>query len=327
METVGLELGKNLFRIAHLTKRGSSIAISSLQEEANVKLLDLDLSKKRIVTGLDPSDLLLKPLLIKLQRPRDLKKALPFQTQTLTSLPYEEALFIPRCVRKDQEGFHLLYFITLKEAVRAHLEKHAPFSLDPDLVSATPLALARFAEFLFPSLSSFYLLHIEQDRVLCLNIENHLPTKVMTFDSEENLQKGKGKNPLEMNDFFKQRIEHVFASFGAKEKLPLLLTGEKELVPASEDFWASSFSSTLSHVLPIPEKEGRFAIAIGLCLDALSPNPLSFRQQELTPKKHLSSLGKKIVFSLLFSSLSLRFLGNRRRVFFQKKKGSFRKKN
>jgi hypothetical protein len=336
MDTIGLEVGKNVFRIAHVTKKGASFSIDSLQEGPNVKLLDLELLKKRIVTGLGHSALLLKQTTIKLNKLRDLKKTLPFQMQTLTSLPFEEALFSPHILKQDAEGFHLLYFITTKQHVKDHLEKLSKFSLDPDLVSAEPMALANAARFFFPDIGNLFMLHFERDRLLCLFIENHFPLKVVAIDLEETLfrekkvrgKKEEGVRQLEMNGAIRQKIEHAFAAFTNNQpgKLPLLVTGEAELFSAEEGVWVDTFPTYVTRHLSAPEKEGRFACVIGLAIDSFNSSAISFCQNELTCAKHLALLGKKAFLSLLGLFLLFASLAVGAEFFFKKRKAFFEKK-
>ncbi len=326
MEWVGVEIGKRFFRTALLSKKRGSIAIESLIETANVKPLDHPLQKKRIVSGLDLSNILLKKSLITLKKLRDVKKALPFQMQTLTSIPTEEVLFSPQFVSHSPEGFHFLYFISTKEHVQEHLKKLSYFSLDPDLVSAYPIALARFAQFLFPNHSSLYHLHFEQERIIFLFIENHLPSRAISLHMEEDEKKEKEAIYLfDAHPTLKAKMSHAFASFRT-EPLPLLFTGEKELFCKSEQAVLSTFSQYISYLLSAPEKEGRFAIPIGLALDGYSSSPVSFRQKTFLPSKQLSVLGKKIFFFLLFLLLFSFSLTMGGEFFFKKRKAFLDKK-
>jgi hypothetical protein len=329
METIGIEIGKELVRIAQVTRKRKEFSFS-LHEAPDVKLLDLSFSNKKLVSGLAISDLFLKSSILKLQKKSDLKQALPFQMRTLTSIPNKELLCFPQIVKQNSEGFHLVYLISTKQHVKEHLSHLLSFSLDPDLVSAHPIALSNFAQFHYPNLPSLFVLHFEPERVFSLFIENHRPIAAIEF-ALENISLGEKKTRKKKEEkktfdiFIKEKIQHSFASFlkNQTEKFPLLLTGERELFFPKED---SFFSSYVSEILHAPEKESPFAIPIGLGLEGHSSYPLSFRQKELLSLKHFLSLGKRISFFLLcflcfFSFLA--FLANaslkKRSLLFDKK--------
>jgi hypothetical protein len=337
MESVGIEFGDSFYRTATLKKKGKKIELSSLTEESNVNPLDISLLKKRIVSGIEISDVLIKRSFLKLKKKRELKKALPFQMKTLTSLPLSEAIFSPKILRQEKEGFHLLYFITTKQNVKEHLEKLASLNVDPDLVSTMPMALARFAHFLFPSLSSLLLLHLEKERALCLLIENNLPTAAFSIakeDSElskEKKQKKQEFSPdlLEADPSLKQKIEYCCASFlkNRTDKLPLLVTGDPSQTSFIETKLLPSLSAYVSHLLfSDKEKERKFALPIGLALEGLSSSFVSFRQKELLSSKHLVFLGKRFCFFFLSSLLFLFCCAKGAEVLLEKQKLAFEKK-
>ena len=153
-----------LDKVALLRKEKGKIHVELLKTMAeNVKplyMLRPVLYGKNVelVTGLDPQDVVLRNLLLKLKSRREILATLPFQVENLLPYKSEELLLLPTLFPQKQ-GTNIFILASSKNSLSQHLKKNADKEVDPDIVSCIPSALFRFATHYFPKYPSLFIHH------------------------------------------------------------------------------------------------------------------------------------------------------------------------
>lgn len=134
----------------------------------------LDLSGKTvIISAMDADETLVRPLDIKLKKEKDIDSVLLFQSEPLLPYPIDEALLDKIVLDTYSEGTLLTLLAIKKDHLRSHLEHWKAFSIEPEVVSTTPAALAAFSRYLLPNeKDTYYLLHVGIDQTCCIFIKN-----------------------------------------------------------------------------------------------------------------------------------------------------------
>jgi len=99
-----------------------------------------------IVSGLDAREVLFREVTLPLTRYSALRAALPFQCEALFPHPLEQLLVVP-LFHKEKTSTRISLFATTHTALQNHLENLALHGIDPDSVSAAPMALLRHLNF------------------------------------------------------------------------------------------------------------------------------------------------------------------------------------
>jgi hypothetical protein len=95
-----------------------------------------------VTTRLSSAQVLRREVFLKLKRPQDVLKALPFQLE----LPSTLDLVYPK-LHPTESGTDVVVFATSASKVEEHLSQ---LEFEPDQISCEPIALARFMRFSFP---------------------------------------------------------------------------------------------------------------------------------------------------------------------------------
>lgn len=292
MFTIGLSLEKEAFRIAILKKEKKSIAIESLQtfphSPDNVKLF-YNLSPfhtgkdVHIISGLSNSDVFIRKLHLPLRQKRKVMAALPFQLESLIPFSSESPIICPLLKPLSKQMTAVTVIATVQTHLSSHITALKAMDIEPDTISCHPIALVRFARWLFPQESRMLCFDIKDKKISCVLLENGeliLSQTVLLNEKEDpalDLEK--------LSVFLKQK--------GAVEdQTPWLLTGD-----------SCHLNALLSKIFPGPQLElsdpnfAPYAVTIGLALDALASDSSSvqFCQKEFTPKHTLLLRKKKAV--------------------------------
>jgi type IV pilus assembly protein PilM len=308
MFTIGLTLEKEAFRIAILKKEKNSIAIESLQTFShspdNVKLfynLPPFHTRKdtQIVSGLTGSDVFIRKLHLPLRDRRKILAALPFQLESLIPFSSENPIICPLLKPLSKQ----MTAVTVVATTQAHLSSHITtlkeIDIQPDTISCSPIALARFARWKFP----------QEFRILCFEAREKKLSCVLLEDNELLLSQS-----IPINDRGDAALELEKLSIFLKQKgvvddqTAWILTGDSE-----------SFSEIISKIFTGPKLGvsdshlAHYAVPIGLALDALAADELSvqFCQKEFTPEHTWQSRKKKMLhyLGLCLGAALLMFIG------------------
>ncbi|MGZ3633081.1 MAG: hypothetical protein ACXWM7_01970, partial [Parachlamydiaceae bacterium] len=158
-KTLGLELTSTGLKAASLSfKQGKShidqlhhfyFDFSKNQMEAPVlkgtekEALDLS-GKSLVVTSIEGSETLVRPLEVKLKKDKDIEAVLMFQAEPLLPYSTENALLDKITLSREADGTWLTLLAVKKEHVQKHLSRWKEMDVEPEVVTATPLALAAF---------------------------------------------------------------------------------------------------------------------------------------------------------------------------------------
>ena len=150
-------LGTHSAKNAAIRKEKNSIRIEHLGDDVNPLY-----NSAEIVTGLETRDVLLRNLTLKLKSKREILAALPFQVEHLLPYSQEELILLPTLYPKEGET-EVFLLATSQSTLERHLADMNSLGIDPDIVSAVPLALFRFATHFFSEHPSLFVYHCDED--------------------------------------------------------------------------------------------------------------------------------------------------------------------
>lgn len=264
---------------------------------SNVKPLDISHKNNSyvLVTGVDSWNLFLREFSFNLRFKRQILSILPFQIESQFPYPQQELVLAPIFSKKGSLTTVSLFALT-KEQLREHLHIFQNLKFDPDIVSSTPQALMRYARHFYKDHPSVVVYHLgrEKSSYIVLSEERILLSQTENF--------GISSSSLES---FEKDLERVCSYI--RKKSPsiqeLILTGEPhEKLPFLIDRLKQHFT-----VLDSKEK---YALPIGLCLDALKQDQksLQLRTGPFIAEKQLAKQKKRIKGYLLAAACLFLFL-------------------
>jgi type IV pilus assembly protein PilM len=305
--TFGVHLSRTLLRCAHISSNKHEPQIIQLsqfpvqeQEEQGVKRIYMSATHKlpaeienwHIATGLLASDVLIRPLEVKLTKEKEIASVLPFQAEPILPFPPENGILDSIILSQKEGSTQLTLLAARKDRLHKLLEQYQTLGIDPETVSCVPVALAAFAQHYGNKgdTRAIFVLHIgERESVVILAKQGKLigaysfPFDVSRFGTPE------GQDALRMEAM---RCIYALAKQNRNQALTeVLVTGVwPNLAP---------FCTTLSETLKIPANPPRapsgtsiqqmqeYAVPIGYALSVL-PNAaqqVNFRQQDFVYPK------------------------------------------
>lgn len=184
--TIGLERSHRHLRAASMTMRGGVPHVEQLfdielDSDTDVSDLKKYLSSSICVTALEASATLVRPLKIQLTKERDIDAALPFQAEPLLPYPLEEAVIDKIVLGKSEDSTMLSLVAVRKEQVHSHLERWHELAIEPEVITAIPIALAAFSAFAAPGAPLHYSVHIGMNETTCALVRGSLLLATQTF--------------------------------------------------------------------------------------------------------------------------------------------------
>ena len=266
MYVLGLHKEHAHIKVALLCKVKNKIEIALLQSfPLDVKPLDILKTvlvgkKVKIVSGLETNEIVRRDLSLKLAKEKEILSVLPFQVESLIPFPLKETILLPVLYPRNKHVTDVVIFATKKDLLLHHLSDLKSSAINPDIVSATAVALSRWGKLLFPHTKEFSVL---QGKTCIVYSEG----KIVAAHAIEEDDKG---------------LEQVQAFVKTKFPNAFLIWEEAVLTDMQE---TPSYSNFEFHSL----KE--FAVPIGLALDGLMEDStsLQFLQGELTAEKEAKS--------------------------------------
>lgn len=266
------------FKVALIEEDKKNFKIIELNASI-VKLLDI-LSQKTpctLVTGIDSWNIFLREFSFKLRFKHEIISVLPFQVESQLPHPLNELILLPLFHKKKEEITTVSLFALTKAHLKDHLHYFHHLKLDPDVVSSTPSALSRFAAHYFPDQPAMVVYHLglEKSSYIVISDGNIILSQTQNFGALS-----------ESSDPFEKDLDRLCAYI--KKKCPrvskILLTGEAATALLTKVF-GSHFS--LLNFPNASESLKKYAIPLGLCLDALKQDKQSiqFRVGPFTSKK------------------------------------------
>ncbi|MBN2479753.1 MAG: hypothetical protein JXA94_05955 [Parachlamydiales bacterium] len=301
MKYIGIDYTDDIFYIARLDENNAILSLENLdsKNQKNVKqLYILDKEKILISTGLDASDVVIKNTDFHVKKSLFMKNAYDFQKESLTTLDPEKTISIQNHIN---EKSLLQFFITTKDLVKKHLRKFNHFQIDPDFISASAVALKRFAK-LYTAEKNIFIVNIQKSKITFVLIKDDIIEKSFA------IKNGHVDKSVTENDIIK-----IFESFNQnpKDVFNLLLCGEENFKSSFSHLKAhkniSIFLTNNELEKKLPEIQ-KYAISIGLALEPSQPDKdqINFRTKEFTTIKVLKNRVRKIkTFALVCILLSI----------------------
>lgn len=283
MDTIGLCLEKESFRIAILKKEKNRIVVDSLQAfpfgPESVKLF-YNLppfhagQEGTVASGLSGSDIFIRKLNLPLREKKKILAALPFQLESLLPYAEEEPVICPLLKPLGKKMTIVTVIASSKTRLAAHIDILKEIDIKPDVVSCHPVALARFARWKFP----------EEYRILCFDVRDQNVSCVVLEGDELIISQTVNMADIEkLSIFLKQK--------GAiDDETPWMLSDK-------------ALSDSVGRIFPGRQlavdqpDHAAYAIPIGLALDAMlaDGSNVNFRQKEFTPAHTFHARKKKIL--------------------------------
>jgi type IV pilus assembly protein PilM len=295
MFTIGLTFEKEAFRIAILKKEKKSIAVESLQTFShgpdNVKqfynLPPFHTGKDiQIVSGLRGSDVFIRKLHLPLRDKRKVLAALPFQLESLIPFSSESPIICPLLKPLSKQMTAVTVIATTRDHLSSHIATLQEMDIEPDTISCSPVALARFVRWKFP----------QEFKILCFDVRDKKLSCILLEGSELILSQS-----IPVADQEDAVLELEKLSFFLKQKGVVDDQTVWVLIGDSEDFSDVIRKIFKGQKLEISDPDSTiYAVPIGLALDAIAADESSiqFCQKEFTPK-HTWQLRKKKMFHYL----------------------------
>ncbi len=339
MHILGISIDKPFLRIAFVEKKKKRREVFSLKsfflnEPENVKQLYTHLFKEKIYSSLPTKNTLSRPLEINTNGSRHLEKIIAFQSETTSHFDEKEVLSSPYFIQKTKDKTDILLFTASREGIKEHLRILEQLKIDPDGISATPLALIDYISWKMPHLEDAFIVDLgaEEWTAVCMekgdlkkfhsidggteSLLNALweDRKKILFSKEitgiakqidllqlkATLNSHLSSRLSEMQQELSKVIYSFSKQYGAK---PVLFTGRVDAFGQMQEYLENCFGNSilLNDTLEIPKEEQKYAIAIGLAVGDKS-KALQLRTQEFFPKKNWKKAG---IYSLFFSFVSL----------------------
>lgn len=180
--TLGLESTSKGIKAAALSSKRGLAQIDRLEtisfhanQPLDSKTIDLS-GKTLVVTSIAADEVLVRPLEVKLKKENDIDAVLMFQAEPLLPYPVESTLLDKVILSTNDGGTQLSLLAVKKEHLQRHLDFWKGIHVEPEVVSAVPLALTAFSNFVLPAdTPAHFVLHVGEDQTCCIYIkEGHL---------------------------------------------------------------------------------------------------------------------------------------------------------
>ncbi|HEU64744.1 MAG: hypothetical protein KR126chlam4_00290 [Candidatus Anoxychlamydiales bacterium] len=349
MKAIGIDLDADVINLSIMSKNKDLINIKSLDisdiPKSDVKKLYIANKDNYLITSaLDSSDVIIKSSDFNIKNSLFIKKAIKFHESSISTLDIDKVIISTIHFKNESK---LKFFITTKEMLNKHLFRLKHINIDPDKVTSTSQALIRFINFYFKDIKSSFLVHIAKSKTTCVLMKDNQPIKTYSIKigtnkliealDDDKVSKNSKIDVLNLNsksklktqlNHLKKEIEKSFIYFckPLEEKHPMIVTGDINYFTNISEFLLHDKVTKIIKS-PLLEKKieyKKFAICIGLSLDALQKDSLSlqFREGEYTPSKKIENVGKKTLFLTLII-LAFCFLINFGSNHFIKEKENF----
>ncbi len=298
--------------IPHITE----VKTVDLEEfKRNVKRLDIAGKKAIVSTCLGAGDVLVRSLEIKLTKKKDVESVLPFQAEPLIPFPVEEAILQHIEIGHGKDSTLLTVLSVKKELIASHLSTMDELGTDPEIVSASPAALASFSKVINSASNGLptLIIHFDSDETLCVLAEDgkliadHAIKKGVSSliqavkndtgqtpeISEIDLTALSGNSELAgAATILKQEVSRATFSLVKQHKgqklSKVLLTGQGGQIKGVESIFSEGLHINVSRPEPqfgqTSEVLQEYAIPIGLAVGSLksSESDINFRREKFT---------------------------------------------
>lgn len=311
-QALGLEIEGTTLLAAELLFKNGKPSLGKLFTEDVKQLYNEELTNlcktSIVVTALNTSDVLVRPLEINLTKEKDIDSVLEFQVEPQLPYPIEESL-IDRIFLEKQEEYTLLSVIsTKKEFVSKHLEQWNNIHCLPEVIGSTPTALAAFSFYFCPQEEPLIIIHLTDESTTCVLVTQGNLVSAQSIPGNSLLEISRVLLSLE-----KLSKEHSVSR--------VLLTGPNSELEGLRATIETKLNKTLITPTPTPEFQinpsrlQQFAIPIGSALTCLpgAKNQINFRQKEFLfpdPWKRIKTPLALYIFLCILLSIMIYLFGN-----------------
>ncbi len=320
MDTLGIHFDGAWLRCAKLRRR-QLIFCQTLAQAADVKRLYS--AGVQCASSIPTS---VRTVRLPTSSRKQIEQGLRFQIEALSHVPLEELIYVSRIGSQEAS-----VFLARKALLQDHLGRWRALEMDPSCVSAHSQALALFARWRCPALTTGFIVHLGMDSWTCVLVENGLVKRAFSLeegtaallgalhaDAPQSaahalhlLQLNTSKYPTLSNRLqeMRKQLQETFAALQSTVQ-SVLFTGT---VDAFGFFRAYLLDGAphLSLYEPTPSlktDERQSAIAIGAALESLSHDRLQFLKGEFVPASVWKQAGKRAAL-LLGASFTLSIAG------------------
>lgn len=310
MEKGGLQI-KKLFEIPLSTKADEPVKLLYTDPEFK-KILDQYL----VVSGLPASDVLVRRMRLKLTDEEDIDAAFEFQAEPQLPYSIDEAVLDKILLEKQENTSQIVFLAAKKDQIGEHISFCQGLGIDPEVVSADPIALSNLLFFTCDLTEADFAVHIGKNSTLCILIKDKkLIASHEIQEGWESLYEGYQADFTEpVEDFFSIDIQtlsmeghpHFYKALETLQKgilwnymalvketklkeTPLLyVTGQGAAISHFPELLATDLGLELgafnipSHSCTLADFH-RFSLPIGYGFSAQNNSPIfiNFRQKEL----------------------------------------------
>lgn len=340
MQILAITLDKPFFRFALLERTKKRISIVylksfSMSDIEGVKQLYKASFKGKICTGLSAKNLLMRSLEFQSNSRKHLEQMIEFQADATSHLNEKEVLSIPHVFEQTKEKTNAMLFTATRSGIREQLETLQKIHIQPDSMTANPLALIHFFQWKAPHLHDAFIVDLGSEEWTCVCMEggqlkkfHSLPggiesllealwedrKKVMIpkeisgiakqidlLQLQPTLNSEFSEKMLSIRKEFSRVIYSFFKTFGQK---PIFFTGRVDAFGGLEEFLEELIGDCVSSNLleEIPKEEKKHAMSIGLAL-SYGQRSVDFLQDEFFPKKRWEKMGLASLYLCLISIL------------------------
>lgn len=262
------------------------------EEELNVRqLYTLEQSIPSIVTNqtltitaLKGSHTLVRQLELKLKKEKDIEAVLAFQAEPLLPFSPDSAILDRITVRKNPDSTQLTLLAARKDHLQNHVDFWREFHVEPEVISAEPMALIAFANYFIKNIETYCIVHLDHDHFTCAVSRSNKLIASQTGGSAS-LIKSEDTTSLRLE---LMRVIYALAKQSKSQEIKdILITGpeaRKLVLPLFSGFSQTIHEPTPTAEIPLEtEKLERYAISIGNALSGLPANRdrINFRQGDL----------------------------------------------
>lgn len=129
------------------------------------------LNSNLIVTTLSSQEVLVRPLDVKLKKTKDIDAVLAFQAEPLLPYPVENAILNSITLNQTSEGTQLSLVAARRDHIQTHLNVWNELSIEPEVVTAVPVALAHFSKFFCPSSKIIFVVYLGHSETSCIIVQ------------------------------------------------------------------------------------------------------------------------------------------------------------
>lgn len=294
---LGLYFEDSTIKAVAISRTKGSIYIDQMIETSDVKPLDnptefdaiKQLADARLsISGLSGDALLLRRLKLKIVKQKEIDEVFHFQAEPMLPYPIETAVLDKWTTEVLEDQSSIAFLAAKKADLQKHLEQLEEQGIDPESVSAYPVALTALAQFYTENSPLKLLIDIEKNHITCALIkQNKLIASHEIPNGWQTLHQAEIDSEEPPQEWLQEIIWNVFALLKetkSKEAPLLWITGQGANLPYVKEHLAKELEMP-SEVFTAPcplDDFNRFALPLGLALSGLPSfkEKINFRQEE-----------------------------------------------